>query len=153
MPGSRRFSVRARGAGKLAQLVDNPGERLAELRYRLRRSERPMHVAKRTREAGMLEHNRVPTAVFSKLGLIALRKQLGFEVEHAIRVAARRRGLTGVDGVGRDQEDAPRRRDVRAALEVKAGRAPDDVSDRQRVVHVRRVAMIDKGCVERLDSR
>jgi hypothetical protein len=58
-----------------------------------------------------------------------------------------------VNCLRRDEEDAARGRPVPSALELEVGRALDDLSDRQRVVHVWRIAMVNEGRVERLDTR
>jgi hypothetical protein len=47
----------------------------------------------------------------------------------------------------RDEEDAARGRPVPSALELEVGRALDDLSERQRVVHVWRIAMVNEGRV------
>jgi hypothetical protein len=112
-----------------------------------------MHEAKRLRELRMADDDRRPTRVTAQLAPVALCQLLRLEVKNAIAVSVRARRLARVDSPGRDQKHVAGGRQMPTAVELEAGRALDDVSDCQRVVHMRRIAMVNKGRVERFDPR
>ena len=112
-----------------------------------------MNATNGSAEGGEVEDRRglaqqIPAGILRWAG-----KLLWFEIQHPVAVPVVGRGLAGVNRMRWDDENAAGWCEVTLAVKIERGRADIDQGDRERIVDVRRVAMIDERGVQRLDPR